>query len=61
MELVNQDIFSDQLKKNDETFRNTMERIFQKVSSFLLANASLANASLANASLANASKRKEFE
>lgn len=35
---VSQKLISEQLKKNDETFRNAMERIFQKVSRFLLAN-----------------------
>lgn len=40
MEYMDQKIISEQLKKNDEIFRNTMERIFQKVSSFLRANAS---------------------
>lgn len=36
----NSDLNFDQFKKNGEMFRNTMERIFQKVSSFLLANVS---------------------
>lgn len=37
---VSKKVISEQLKRNDDMFRNTMERIFQKVSSFLLANVS---------------------